>query len=146
MAKRFTETTIWEDDWFYELSPEYKLFWFYIKDNCDYAGIWKPKPKIFQSLTDVEVNLNNAIKYFNVDKQRVRVLDNGYWYLEDFFRFQYAGREGKLNLKNRVHKAVLDVFFEMHIPLSSVRGLENIEIEKGNFMPPYEFEVNLRSI
>ena len=88
MAKRFTDTEIWEDDWFYELSVEYKLFWFYLKDNCDHAGIWKPKTRAFKSMTDVEVNLDKALQYFNTGKQRIRVLHSGNWFLEDFFYFQ----------------------------------------------------------
>lgn len=146
MAKRYTETTIWDDDWFYELSPEYKLFWFYIKDNCDHGGVWKPKTRAFKSATDVEIDLDKALEYFNMNKTRIRVLKNGYWFIEDFFHFQYAGRDGKLNLKNRVHKSILDIYISMGIELSSIKGLNKIEVEAGGTVDAYEFEVNLRSI
>lgn len=40
MAKRFTDTELYEKDWFVALSPDYKLFWHYITSKCDTAGIW----------------------------------------------------------------------------------------------------------
>lgn len=146
MAKRFTETTIWDDDWFYELSPEYKLFWFYIKDNCDHAGVWKPKTRAFKAATDVEIDLNKALEYYNINKTRIRVLKNGYWFIEDFFSFQYSNKLKQLNINNRVHKSILDVYISMGIPLSSIRGLETIRMDNGDIINSYEFEVNLGSI
>jgi hypothetical protein len=146
MAKRFTETTIWDDDWFYELSPEYKLFWFYIKDNCDHAGVWKPKTRAFKAATDVEIDLNKALEYYNLNKTRIRVLKNGYWFIEDFFSFQYTKRYKQLNVNNRVHKSILDIYIIMDIPISSIKGLETIKVENGDVVDAHEFDLNLRSI
>lgn len=137
MAKRFTETTIWDDDWFYELSPEYKLFWFYIKDNCNHAGIWQPKVRAFKSATDTDVDLNKALEYFNMGKQRIRLLRNGRWYIEDFFFFQNGHA---MNLKNRVHKSILDLFMANGIGLSEVRGLTEIRGEENGIDDPLEFD------
>ena len=140
MSKRFTDTEIWDDDWFYELSPEYKLFWFYIKDNCNYAGIWKPKVRSFQALSDVEINLDNALKYFNFNKQRVRLLKNGYWFLEDFFYFQYVKTSKSINLNSRVHKSIFDIYRKMDIPISSVKGLDFVISENGEQFDAYDYE------
>jgi len=131
MAKRFTEITIWEDDWFYELSPEYKLFWFYIKDNCDHAGIWKPKTRAFRAVTDIEIDLDKALSFFNLNKIRVRVIANGYWYLEDFFYFQYVKTSKAINLCSRVHKSIFDIYLKMGVPISSVRGIDYVISESG---------------
>ena len=49
-----------------ELSPEYKLFWFYIKDNCDHAGMWKPKIRAFKSATGIEIDLDKALEGFRI--------------------------------------------------------------------------------
>jgi len=141
MAKRFTETTIWEDDWFYELSVEYKLFWFYLKDNCDHAGVWKPKTRAFKSMTDVEINLDKALQYFNMGKQRVRVLYNGNWFLEDFFLFQYTKTSRSLNLRNRVHESVLEVYFKNGIIPQSVKGLDYIVSKDGVKYLTNEFDI-----
>jgi len=127
MGKRFTETTIWDDDWFYELPSDYKLFWFYIKDNCNHAGIWQPKVRAFKSATNSNIDLNTALSLFNDGKDRIRVLFNGKWYIEDFFIFQYSPTP---SLRNRVHKSALQMYVHMGIDLFSVRGLIAIKETK----------------
>jgi len=140
MCKRFTETTIWEDDWFSELSVEYKLFWFYIKDNCNHAGIWKPKTRAFKLLTDVQVDLAKALGYFNTGKQRVRLLESGNWFLEDFFLFQYVKSAKSLNLKNRVHKSVYESYIIEGIASSTVPGIESIIDDDGAIYSPEYYD------
>src|SRR3990167_10770292 len=41
MARRLTDTEKWKDDWFINLPLIEKMFWIYLLDNCDHAGIWK---------------------------------------------------------------------------------------------------------
>ena len=42
MAKRFNDTDIWKKQrWFRKLKPDYKLAFYYIKDQCNHAGIWE---------------------------------------------------------------------------------------------------------
>jgi hypothetical protein len=141
--KRFTDIKIWEDDWFFELSAEYKLFWFYLKDNCDHAGFWRPGKRAFAAVTDADVDLEKALEYFNMDKQRVRVLDNGRWFLEDFFSFQYGSR---LNIKNKVYESVLREYLRNKVPLSSLRGIDFFVVNNKEYsIPEFEvkFEVNV---
>ena len=42
MAKnhRLTDCLKWSDKWFRNIDPEEQLFWFYIHDRCDQAGVW----------------------------------------------------------------------------------------------------------
>jgi hypothetical protein len=140
MGKRLTETTIWEDDWFYELSAEYKLFWFYIKDNCDHAGLWKPKTRAFKNVSDVEIDLSKALEYFNSGKQRVRLLKNGYWLLEDFFYFQYVKTAKSLNLNNKVHKSAYELYLKHDIRVSSIRGINHVIDESGTVFESEYFD------
>jgi len=118
--KRFTETNIWDEDWFLELPKEYKLFWFYLKDKCNHAGIWRPNKKLFEVMIEVNIDLKKAEEYFNKEKKRVEILKSGHWYILDFFVFQY----GKiLNPLNRVHKSIESIYNQEDIDLTSIRGL-----------------------
>ena len=40
MAKRFTDTDKWKKQFIKGLPLEYKMFWLYILDECNHAGIW----------------------------------------------------------------------------------------------------------
>ena len=46
MAKRFTDTQKWSEDWYLDLPITYKVFWIYICDNCNHAGIYKPNKRV----------------------------------------------------------------------------------------------------
>jgi len=120
MSKRFTETEIWEEDWFIEMPKEYKLFYFFLKDQCNHAGIWRPNLRIFEAINEVKIDLKKAAEYFNKDKERVQILASGHWYLLDFFVFQY----GRIfNCSNRVHESIQNIYNKEDIKLTSIRGL-----------------------
>ena len=112
MAKRFTETTKWNEDWFLDLNSEHKLFWIYICDNCDHAGIFKPNKRLFELLIGKKINVSEFISVVNEDKVRLLELNNGRWYLTGFISFQYGG---KLNENNRVHKSILALLIKNEI-------------------------------
>ena len=112
MAKRFTDTAKWNEDWFLELSNSYKLFWIYICDNCDHAGIFKPNKRIFELIVGEKMNVTDFLESCNLDKVRIVELENGRWYLTGFISFQYGG---KLNVNNRVHKSILSVLTKNNI-------------------------------
>ena len=46
MAKRFTDSEKWKDAWFMDLPSKYKLFWLYLLDECNHAGVWKVNFKV----------------------------------------------------------------------------------------------------
>jgi hypothetical protein len=112
MAKRFTETTKWNEDWFLDLTNEHKLFWIYICDNCDHAGIFKPNKRLFELLIGKKIDVKEFISIVNEDKVRLIELNNGRWYLTGFISFQYGG---KLNDNNRVHKSILAILIQNEI-------------------------------
>jgi len=100
MPKRFTESLKWEDPWFCGLSLELKLFWLYLLDKCDHAGIWKVNEPLvkFHLGASFEVNpvaLSGRVVPLSADK----------WFIPKFVAFQY----GTLNPANRVHKVVLQI-------------------------------------
>lgn len=123
MAKRFTATEIWDEDWFLEMPIEYKLFWFYMKDSCDHAGLFKVNIKSYCLLNEVKLTSSKALEYFNHGKQRIRVVSDSIWFIEDFFSYQYGHN---FNVNNRVHASILELYKKNKIELSSIRGLNEV--------------------
>lgn len=101
MAKRFTETGIWDDQWYQDLPVVYKLAWRYICDKCDIAGVWKVNKRLLDFQVGEVIPLTECIKLFNHEKERIIVV-NSYWILADFIRFQY----GTLNDKVPFHRKI----------------------------------------
>lgn len=125
MAKRFISTVIWDEDWFLEMPAEYKLFWFYILSNCDYGGLFKVNLRSFCSLNGVIIKQEDALKYFNNGKIRIRVLENqSVWFIEDFFAFQYGTT---FNPENRVHDSIEKLYLKHGIKITSIRGLIDLK-------------------
>lgn len=125
MAKRFISTVIWDEDWFLEMPAEYKLFWFYMLSNCDHAGLFKVNLRSFCGLNGVNIKQEEALRYFNNGKERIRVLENqSVWLIEDFFAFQYGPT---FNPKNRVHESIENLYILYGIKLTSIRGLKDLK-------------------
>ena len=125
MAKRFISTAIWDEDWYLDMPPEYKLFWFYILSNCDFGGLFKVNLRSFCSLNGVTIKQEDALKYFNSGKRRIRVLDNqSVWFIEDFFVFQYGTT---FNPGNRVHESIGKLYLNYGIKIDSIRGLLDLK-------------------
>lgn len=126
MAKRFTSTEIWAEDWFLEMPNQYKLFWYYMLSHCDHAGIYKLNLRFFRTQIDPNLTSKEILDYFNNGKNRIRVVGLDIWLIEDFFHYQYGTT---LNMKNRVHESILSIYKKYDIELTSIRGL--IEVKDG---------------
>lgn len=109
MSKRFTDTDKWKDDWFLGLSPNQKLFWGYLCDHCDHAGVWRVSKKAAELLLEVSIDFD---EFLSVAGDRIKVLEGGYWYLTKFCQFQY----GTWNRANSAHRGALKILI--------ARGLE----------------------
>lgn len=116
-----TDTNIWEKIWFRKLKPQYKCFWFYIKDRCNHAGIW-------------EVDLDTA-EYFiggnlvsniinEVFQNHILQINETKWYLVDFIKFQYNCEINELNPESSVHKGVIKELEKYNIT-TLMKGLPN---------------------
>lgn len=60
MSKRFTDTDIWDKEWFMNLSPKLKCLVKYVRDKSDAAGVWTPNwtlaiAHIKESVTELEL-------------------------------------------------------------------------------------------
>lgn len=100
MSKRFTETEKWKDPWFCGLSEKQKLFWIYLVDNCDHAGIWQANWPLVDFY--IKEYKHDALKFDG----RILYISENKWFIKKFIDFQY---NGKLNPENRTHKSVIDI-------------------------------------
>ncbi len=114
MSKRFTETEIWKDPWFRKLPCKYKMFWKYITEQCDEAGIWKPDFELASFYIGEEIDINEATKVFNEGKQRIIVLDNRGFLICDFISFQY----GELKRDYNPHKKAITLLDKRNLSLN----------------------------
>ena len=99
MSKRFTATDKWDDPWFFDLSNTNKLFWLYLLDNCNHAGIWQVNVKL------VEFRIKDFVYEPEAFKDRIVVLSPEKWFIRKFVDFQY----GELNKDNRAHQSVISI-------------------------------------
>lgn len=112
MPKRFTATEKWVDPWFCSLTDNEKLFWVYLLDNCNHAGIWEPNWFMFS------VYVKNFV--FNAEKFKGRILEVGKkWYIPKFVEFQY----GILQPGNRAHDSVIAILEKEGASKGLARGL-----------------------
>lgn len=124
MAKRFTATEIWGEDWFLEMPSEYKLFWYYMLANCDHSGLFKVNLKTFSRLNGIELEIDKILGLFNSGKDRIRVVNQGVWLIEDFFAYQY----GEIfNPNNRLHESIERCYTKVGVNLRSIRGLKEVK-------------------
>jgi hypothetical protein len=124
MPKRFIATELWNEDWFLEIPMEYRLFWYYILSKCDHAGLYRANIKTFCSINDVSITAVKALSYFNDGKDRIRVVSDRVWLIEDFYVFQYGTT---FNINNKVHESILNAYNQHNIKLTSIRGLIDLK-------------------
>ena len=106
MAKRFTDTNKWRKPFIRGLQGAYKLFWFYLLDDCDHAGIWIVDIEVAQIRVGQAIFLDVAKEKF---ADKIVEFDNGErWFIPDFIEFQY----GVLNENNRAHNSVINVLLK----------------------------------
>ncbi len=109
MAKRFTDNEKWKDAWFMDLPSKYKLFWLYILDECNHAGIWKVNFKV------ASFHIGEHLEYSEVKrimKSRILLLNDEYWYIKKFIKYQYKCEIQGLNPKNKAHLSTIKLLNE----------------------------------
>lgn len=105
MPKRFTDSRKWDDDFFAELTPKYKLLWLYMLDACDHAGLFKVIKKNINFHLDGEYDLDEILEIF---KDKIIVVEEKLWFIPNFITFQY----GNIDSGNSVHESVIKLLRE----------------------------------
>lgn len=132
MAKRFTDTEIWDKAWFMELTPQMKCLVKYVRDKCDLAGIWNPNYTLASLLIGHKVTEQDLLEIDN--GKQFEVLPDGKIYCVDFVEFQYGNT---LSPTSPVHKKVLDLLNKYSIKYDT----KVTDIKVKNFEAPTLQEV-----
>ena len=109
MPKRYVEPSIWEEDWFFNLSAGYKLAVKYLYEKCDPIGRWSPNFKVANFVIGGEVDWMKVKD--EILKDKIEVLPDGKWWLKGFCRFQYS----VLSPKQPVHKKYIQMLQDANL-------------------------------
>jgi hypothetical protein len=118
--KRFCDTAIWQDEWFMELPPQYKLAFMFIKDNCDNAGVWKPNKKLAEMMIGCPIDWNDFLVECG---NRIKVIKSGYWWITRFIEFQY----GTLSEACKPHIKVIESLKKYDLYKDYTKGMQYLE-------------------
>lgn len=104
MPNRFTAPEKWIDPWFCGLNEQDKLFWIYLCDNCNHAGIWNVNWPLVKF----------HIKNYEFDKTRfngrIEILDEECWFIKKFVLFQQkVDSLEDLNPFNKCHLSIINI-------------------------------------
>ena len=103
MSYRFTNSDKWTDGWFSDLSPNGKLLFIFLYENCDNAGFYEVNKKFMLFLLGFnETELKDAIK--ELGKCYVKSKDGTIVWLKNFLKHQ---KKTPLNFANNSHKQVI---------------------------------------
>mgnify|MGYP001590742199 FL=1 len=90
------------------------MFWVYLVDNCDHAGVWRSNwPLVEFYIPGFEFKLR-------VFEDRVVKISDEKWLIKKFVNFQY----GDLNPNNRVHASVISILSKEGACKGLARGLQ----------------------
>ena len=106
MAIRFSDSNLWNRDWFLDLEGKFQLFAVFLRDHCDCSGIWNPAFKRFEQSTKFRIIGAEYLAAVNKDKERVFVLKNGKWWIAGFIEDQ--NKTLLLDPKYNPHKGILN--------------------------------------
>src|SRR3990167_8020352 len=127
MAKRFSETKIWEDEWYQSLPIKWKIVWKYLCDKCDEAGIWKPNFKLADFQINEKIKWAEAGQWLNNRKIRVVITEKA-WVLKDFVPFQYG--EAVYTSQHGFHKKIRSMLSRYPIDTLCNRVQEEEEVKE----------------
>lgn len=117
MAKRFSDTNKWDDEWYMSLPSAYKLAYQYILDKCDSVGVWKPNYKLAEFVLSEKIDWEDFKSLLG--KCRLYEMKNGNWWLIKFCDFQY----GALKDTCRPHVSFIEQLKKHSLYIPYTKGL-----------------------
>jgi len=102
MAQRFTDSNKWLDNWFSNLSNDYKIVWLYLLDTCDNAGIFQINLRLLNFNCSTGISEEQLLNAF---KGRITKIDTDKCIINKFCVFQYG--TDFLNSKNKAVQSAI---------------------------------------
>jgi hypothetical protein len=112
MAKRFTDTELWDKAWFMELKAKHKLLIKYLFDKCDVAGIWQPNWVLASTYIGEQITPDDLAPISSLFIS----LPNGKIFIKDFIKFQY----GKLSKDCKPHIPIYRILANNGIDIDTI--------------------------
>ena len=134
MAKRYIDTTLYDQKWFQSLHPVYKCFWHYICSKCDHAGIWEVNINLAQFSIDPEGIMGVKLEYDELlELFDLRIIDLGRdkWYITKYVIYHHGEL---LHPKNNFHMSVVKILEKHNLVDEYVDGNYHVR------MIPYKDE------
>lgn len=110
MAKRFTDTDKWKDNWYLSLSNDNRLVWQWLLDNCEHSGVIK------RGVVAINLNCRTSLteeKLIEIMEGRL-IISGGYYFIPKFLKFQYSAG---LNSDKPVIKSVRNRLNDLGVEL-----------------------------
>ena len=118
--KRFTDTALWDKEWFMNFSPIEKVAWYYIKDKCDNVGVWSPNFGLANFVIGKPVDWDKLLIHSNGN---ITAMDNGKWFIVDFVDFQY----GELKETCPPHKSYIKLLSKHGLLKGYSKGISTLQ-------------------
>lgn len=135
MAYRFSDTSKWNDEWFVDLTPQEKLLFLYLCDNCDIAGFYELSTRKLSFDTSLSADeVKGALK--GLERAFILSEDRRILFLKKFVKHQ---KNLPLNALNKSHKGILSRFenyksrFSTDLVLLVNEGIS--PLQKAEFKP-----------
>lgn len=122
MSYRYTNSDKWTDSWFSDLSPNAKLLFIFLYENCDNAGVYEVNKKFMLFLLGyTETELKEAIG--EIKKAYIKSNDGSRIWLKNFLKHQ---KLMPLNWKNNAHKQIISILEENVADKDKFKGCKDI--------------------
>lgn len=101
MAKRFTDTELYDRAWYRKLSPRLKCAWEWLNKRCDVVGVWNVDMDRLSFEIGESISIDELTEAF-----KVVVFESDKLFIPGFVPFQYGDESGRLSPKNKFHLSI----------------------------------------
>ena len=116
--KRFTDTDIWDKEWFMTLPPKLKCLVKFVRDKCDHSGVWQPNWVLAVTYIGEPVTEKELLSID--DGKQFEKMQCGKIYCSGFVFFQY----GELKDTCMPHRKVISLLQKHGIYQRVLKGYQ----------------------